>query len=77
MRKSFTFGLGLAAALVATVALARPPGPDEIGEFYVYFDASGAVVGEAQLSCSGVYTESGIRTARYSAGHMMCPPPRD
>lgn len=77
MRKSFTLGLGLAAALVATAALARPPGPDEIGEFYVYFDASGTVVGQAQLSCSGVYSESGVRTNRYSAGHMTCPPPRD
>jgi hypothetical protein len=36
MRKSFAIGIGLAAALVATVALARPPGPDEIGEFYFY-----------------------------------------
>ena len=26
--------LGLGAALFATTALARPPGPDEIGEFY-------------------------------------------
>lgn len=77
MRHSFALGVGFAAALVATVALARPPGPDEIGEFYVYFDASGAVVGQAQLSCSGVYTESGVRTANYSAGHMSCPPPRD
>lgn len=77
MRKSFALGFGLAAAMVATVALARPPGPDEIGEFYFYFDAAGNEVGHAQLSCSGVYTESGVRTANYSAGHMICPPPRD
>ncbi|MGO1001526.1 DUF6289 family protein [Lysobacter sp. CA196] len=74
MRKSFALGLGLVAALVATVALARPPGPDEIGEFYVYFDAAGKVVGQAQLSCEGVYSESGVRTASYSAGHMVCNP---
>lgn len=77
MRKSFALGLGLAVAMVATAALARPPGPDEIGEFYVYFDAAGNVVGEAQLGCDGVYTESGVRTANYSVGHMICPPPRD
>lgn len=77
MRKSFALGLGLSAALVATAALARPPGPDEIGEFYVYFDAAGTVVGQAELSCSDVYTETGVRTAKYSSGHMSCPPPRD
>ena len=77
MRKSFALGLGLSAALVATAALARPPGPDEIGEFDFYFDAAGNVVGQAELSCSGVYTESGVRTAKYSSGHMVCPPPRD
>jgi hypothetical protein len=77
MRKSFAIGIGLAAALVATVALARPPGPDEIGEFYFYYDANGDVVGSAELSCAGVLTESGVRTAKYSSGHMFCPPPRD
>ncbi len=77
MRKSLPLALGLAAALVATAALARPPGPDEIGEFYVYFDEAGNVVGQAELSCDGIYSESGVRTSRYSAGHMICPPPRD
>lgn len=74
MRKSFALGLGLVAALVATTTLARPPGPDEIGEFYVYFDASGNVVGQAQMSCEGVLTESGIRTSSYSVGHLVCNP---
>lgn len=77
MRKSFALGLGLTAALVATAALARPPGPDEIGEFYFYYDAANKVVGEARLSCDGKYSESGVRTANYSSGHLICPPPRD
>lgn len=74
MRNKIVIGLGLAAALVATAALARPPGPDEIGEFYFYFDENGKEVGSAELSCKGVLTETGVRTNNYSSGHMICNP---
>jgi len=73
MRNKIVLALGLCAALAATVAFARPPGPDEIGEFYVYFDATGQVVGEASMDCDGTLHEWGVRTSRYSAGHAFCP----
>lgn len=72
MRRLIALGLG--AALFATTALARPPGPDEIGEFYVYFNASGQIVGQASMDCEGVLHETGVRTSRYSAGYTFCNP---
>lgn len=72
MRRLIALGLG--AALFATTALARPPGPDEIGEFYFYYDTSGQIVGQASMDCDGVLHETGIRTSRYSAGHLICNP---
>lgn len=72
MRRLIALGLG--AALFAGSALAIPPGPDEIGEFYVYFNASGQVVGQASMDCDGVLHETGVRTNRYSAGHAVCNP---
>ena len=62
MRRKTALTLGLLAALVATAAIARPPGPDEIGEFYFYFDQNGEIVGSASLDCEGNLYESGIRT---------------
>lgn len=74
MRNPLILALGLAASLVATVALARPPGPDEIGEFYFYFDANGKIVGSASMDCDGNLFEEGIRTNSYSSGHAVCNP---
>jgi len=74
MRNKIALTLGLCAAIAATVAFARPPGPDEIGEFYVYFDASGQIVGEASMDCEGGLFEWGVRTSRYSVGHAFCNP---
>lgn len=71
------FALALGSALFATAALARPPGPDQIGEFFVYFDAAGNVVGQASMDCSGVLHESGVRTSRYSTGYAICDPGAD
>ncbi|RPE77290.1 DUF6289 family protein [Vulcaniibacterium tengchongense] len=68
--------LGLALAFAATAAIAIPPGPDEIGEFYFYFDEAGNEVGGASIDCQGHYSEWGVRTANYSAGHRICPPDR-
>lgn len=72
--KTLTFGLGLAAALYATTALARPPIADEIGEFYAYFDASGNQVGSTSMDCEGNFSQSGVLTARYSRGIAFCNP---
>lgn len=73
MRKRLIAALGLALALYATAALARPPIADEIGEFYVYFDANGDVVGQSTMDCDGVYYQSGVLTSRYSSGKAFCP----
>lgn len=72
MRKMIALALGV--TLYAGIALARPPGPDEIGEFYVYFDAAGQVVGEASMDCQGNLHETGVRTNRYSVGYAICLP---
>ncbi|MGK4005293.1 DUF6289 family protein [Sorangium sp. So ce1036] len=73
MRK-ITLLLGLATTLVATAALARPVIADEIGEFYIYFDAEGRVVGRSSMDCEGNYYESGVLTNRYSRGQAFCMP---
>lgn len=75
MRKMIALTLGI--ALYAGTALARPPGPDGIGEFYVYFDAAGQVVGEASMDCQGNLHETGARTNRYSVGYAICLPAAD
>lgn len=72
MRRFITLGLG--AALFAGSALAIPPGPDEIGEFYVYFNTSGQTVGQASMDCEGVLHQSGVRSNRYSKGYAFCNP---
>lgn len=75
MRKSLAIGAGLAAVLVATVALARPPGPTAAGDFYFWFKDSTytELAGEASISCDGVYSESGKRTEFPSNGKLICP----
>jgi hypothetical protein len=75
MRKMIALTLGI--ALYAGTALARPPGPDEIGEFYVYFDTAGQVVGQASMDCDGNLHETGVRTSRYSVGYAICLPGDD
>ncbi|WP_242108492.1 DUF6289 family protein [Luteimonas aquatica] len=72
MRKR-SMGLGLGALLVTTAALAVPPGPDEIGEFYFYYDQSGSVVGNAWMDCDGKLYEEGVRTDKFDVGHTTCP----
>lgn len=74
MRNKIVLTLSLLAAIAATAAIARPPGPDQIGEFYYYFDKNGQVVGNASLDCQGNYYESGIRTNFYSNGYAICNP---
>lgn len=74
MHRKTALTLGLLAALVATAAIARPPGPDEIGEFYFYFDQNGEIVGSASLDCEGNLYKSGVRTNFYSSGHAICNP---
>lgn len=74
MRNKTVLGLGLLAALIATAAFARPPGPEVAGEFYVYFDKNGEVVGHASLDCEGRYYQSGTLTNFYSNGYATCNP---
>lgn len=75
MRKMIIVALGI--ALYAGAALARPPGPESIGEFYVYFNAAGQVVGEASIDCQGSLHQSGVRTNSYSIGYAICLPAND
>lgn len=74
MRNKTALSLGLLAALIATAAIARPPGPEVAGEFYVYFDQNGEVVGHASLDCQGDYHQSGTLTNFYSNGYAICNP---
>ncbi|MFC3550248.1 hypothetical protein ACFOLC_04395 [Lysobacter cavernae] len=74
MRNKTALSLGLLAALVATAAFARPPGPAVAGEFYVYFDQSGEVVGRASIDCLGEFHQTGKATNFYSNGYAVCNP---
>lgn len=74
MRLKIALAIGLAASAIAATATAAYPGPDEIGEFYVYFDDSGNVVGRAAMDCEGNLTSSGRRTDNYSVGYAYCNP---
>lgn len=74
MQLKTRLAIGLTLAAIATAAFARPPGPDQLGEFYYYFDDSGQTVGTASIDCDGVYRESGVRTNRYSNGYAFCNP---
>ncbi len=71
MRKKLVLALGLSAALVAGIALARPNN----GDMGVYLDDNGNVVGTWVMSCDGVFSYSGTRTS-YSVtnGHLVCNP---
>lgn len=72
-RTSALLAFGASALLYATIASARPPVADELGEFYAYFDESGNQVGSSSLDCDGNYSQSGRLTARYSNGYAFCP----
>jgi len=79
MKRSITRGrrpllLALAAALVVGAAIAAPPGPTAIGDFYYYFDASGNTIGYRAIDCYGNYSAWGTTSNRYSVGHAYCVP---
>jgi hypothetical protein len=64
-------GLGLAVAIAAGVAVAKPRN----GELGVYLDGNGNVVGTYQVSCDGVFSYSGTRTSQPVAnGQLFCNP---
>lgn len=68
-RSKWIIGLGLAAAIVAGVAVAKPRN----GEMGVYLDDAGNVVGTYQVSCYGVFSYSGTRTSNPVAnGQLFC-----
>lgn len=72
MRRLIALGLG--AALFAGSALAIPPGPDEIGEFYFYYNRSGQIVGQASMDCQGVLHQTGVRSNIFGKGYFVCNP---
>lgn len=74
MRTKLLLSLGAAALVYASSALARPPIADEIGEFYFYYDEQGNEVGSTSMDCDGNFSQTGQLSARYSSGHLICPP---
>lgn len=70
-RKKLLSAIGLSAALVAGIALARPNN----GDMGVYLDANGKVVGTWVVSCEGAFSWSGTRTgSMVTNGHLFCNP---
>jgi hypothetical protein len=69
MRTKLVIGLGLVVALAAGLAIAKPRN----GDLGVYLDDSGNVVGTFAMSCDGVFSYEGTRTANaVTNGHMFC-----
>jgi hypothetical protein len=69
MRNKLAIALGLAVALAAGLAIAKPNN----GDLGVYLDDSGNVVGTFSVSCDGVFGYSGTRTSHaVTNGHLMC-----
>lgn len=69
MRTKLVVGLGLAVALAAGIAYAKPRN----GDLGVYLDDSGNVVGTFSVSCDGVFSYSGERTSHpVTNGHLWC-----
>jgi Family of unknown function (DUF6289) len=69
MRRKLVIGLGLAVALAAGLAVAKPNN----GDLGVYLDDSGNVVGTFSVSCDGVFSYEGTRTANgVTNGQLFC-----
>ncbi|WP_027081545.1 DUF6289 family protein [Luteimonas mephitis] len=69
MRTRLAITLGLAIAMAAGIAIARPNN----GDLGVYLDDGGNVVGTFSVSCNGVFGYSGTRTSHpVTNGHLMC-----
>lgn len=69
MRTKLVIGLGLVVALAAGLAIAKPRN----GDLGVYLDDSGNVVGTFAMSCDGVFSYEGTRTANaVTNGQMFC-----
>ena len=63
-----------APAAAPRAAIAAPPGPTSIGEFYYYFDAAGKVIGYRAIKCDGTFVSTGKTSTRYSNGYAFCDP---
>jgi hypothetical protein len=78
--KTSTLGYGkriafaFAASCVIGAAIAAPPGPTAIGEFYYYFDANGNNIGYRTIKCDGTRIGWGKTSTRYSNGYALCLP---
>ena len=69
MRRKLVIGLGLAVALATGLAIAKPNN----GDLGVYLDDSGNVVGTFSVSCDGVFSYEGTRTANaVTNGQLFC-----
>lgn len=69
MRTRLAITLGLAIAMAAGIAIARPNN----GDLGVYLDDGGNVVGTFSVSCNGVFGYRGTRTSHpVTNGHLMC-----
>lgn len=71
-----TLRLGLAGALLAAAGIVLAvPGPSKPGDYYVYRDDSGAVVGRSWIDCKGERFDEGTPTANAVNLGWPCPPP--
>ncbi len=73
-RRVSRWTLALTTAFVIGAAIAAPPGPTSIGEFYYYFDAAGKVIGYRAIKCDGTFVSTGKTSTRYSNGYALCNP---
>ena len=72
MKKKALFSAMLISSLFAFQALATGPTPDELGEFYVYYDEEGNGVGRASMDCEGNIGGGGQVTENYYHGYFSC-----
>ncbi|MCD9031371.1 hypothetical protein LDO32_06475 [Luteimonas sp. Y-2-2-4F] len=69
MHKRFWAAAAIAGLLAAGAATAKPRN----GELGVYLDDAGNVVGSYSVSCEGVFSYEGTRTANAVAnGQLVC-----
>lgn len=71
-RTQWLAALGLSAALVAGIAIAKPRN----GDMGVYLDDDGNVVGTWIVSCEGVFGWSGTRTSHSVTNGQLYSNPR-
>lgn len=61
--------------LVVASMVAAVPGPSKPGDYYIYRDAAGAVVGRSWINCQGQRFDEGTPTGNATNLGWPCPPP--